>query len=67
MVDHPFLYEINTWVWLTALARTQGRGVTLDDIPDAEWTTVKGGHACLWEFPAPFNTAAIEFLDRHRG
>ena len=38
-----------------------------DDITGAEWTTVKGGHACLWEFPASFNTAVIEFLDRHRG
>jgi 3-oxoadipate enol-lactonase len=38
-----------------------------DDITGAEWKTVAGGHACLWEFPAPFNAAVIEFLDRHRG
>jgi hypothetical protein len=32
---HPSLYQINTRVWLTALARSLGRPATLDDIPDA--------------------------------
>jgi len=26
-------------------------------IPGAEWQTVRGGHACLWEHPASFNDA----------
>jgi glycosidase len=33
---YPSLYQINTRVWLTELSRSLGRGVTLDDIPDAE-------------------------------
>jgi len=33
---YPSLYQINTRVRLTALARSLGRAVTLDDIPDAE-------------------------------
>jgi glycosidase len=33
---HPCLYQINTRVWLTELARTLGRPATLDDVPDAE-------------------------------
>ena len=33
---HPSLYQINTRVWLTELARKLGRPATLDDIPDAE-------------------------------
>ena len=33
---YPSLYQINTRVWLTELARKSGRAVTLDDIPDAE-------------------------------
>jgi hypothetical protein len=33
---YPSLFQINTRVWLTALARTLGRRATLDDIPDAE-------------------------------
>ena len=32
---HPSLYQINTRVWLTALAQSLGRPATLDDIPDA--------------------------------
>ncbi len=31
-------------------------------IPGAEWQTVRGGHACLWEHPASFNTAVLDFL-----
>ena len=33
---YPSLYQINTRVWLTDLARGLGRPATLDDIPDAE-------------------------------
>jgi 3-oxoadipate enol-lactonase len=31
-------------------------------IPGAAWATTRGGHACLWEHPDPFNTTVIEFL-----
>ena len=33
---YPALYQINTRVWLTNLARRLGRPVSLDDVPDAE-------------------------------
>ena len=33
---YPSLYQINTRVWLTNLARVLGRPATLDDVPDAE-------------------------------
>lgn len=33
---YPSLFQINTRVWLTSLARTLGRSATLDDIPNAE-------------------------------
>ena len=33
---YPTLYQINTRVWMTELARGLGRPATLDDIPDAE-------------------------------
>jgi len=32
---YPALYQINTRVWLTELARALGRPATLDDLPDA--------------------------------
>ena len=34
--SNPSLYQINTRVWLTALSRSLGRPVMLDDIPDIE-------------------------------
>jgi 3-oxoadipate enol-lactonase len=36
-----------------------------DQVPGAEWATAKGGHACLWEHPAEFNQAFLEFIKRH--
>ena len=31
-------------------------------IPGAQWKTVPGGHACLWESPDPFNAAFLDFV-----
>ena len=31
-------------------------------IPGADWVTVPGGHACLWESPDPFNATFIDFV-----
>lgn len=33
---YPALYQVNTRVWLTQLARGLGRPATLDDVPDTE-------------------------------
>lgn len=30
----PFIYEINTWVWLNTLSRSHNRPITLDNVPD---------------------------------
>ena len=48
---YPSLYQVNTRVWLTELARTLdlGRRATLDDIPDAELDALAGmGFDWLW-------------------
>ena len=37
-----------------------------DAIPGAQWATVPGGHACLWESPDIFNAVFIEFLSTIR-
>jgi 3-oxoadipate enol-lactonase len=34
-------------------------------IPGSRWATAKGGHACLWEHPASFNQACLEFIKQH--
>lgn len=31
-------------------------------IPNAQWKTVPGGHACMWETPDPFNRAFLDFV-----
>jgi glycosidase len=31
----PFLYQINTWVWLNALSRQYQKPITLDNVPEA--------------------------------
>ncbi len=33
-----------------------------DLLPGSSWATVPGGHACLWEHPAPFNARLIDFI-----
>jgi hypothetical protein len=48
-VFYPSLYQANTRVWLTSLAKTVGRPATLDDIPDAELDRlVKLGFDWVW-------------------
>ena len=36
-----------------------------EGIPGSEWATTKGGHACVWEYPAEFNRAYLAFLGKH--
>jgi 3-oxoadipate enol-lactonase len=43
-----------------ALSRRLHEGVT-----GSEFATTPGGHACLWEHPAPFNEAFLAFVKRH--
>ncbi len=34
-------------------------------VPGSTWATVPGGHACIWEFPEPFNSTLIDFVRTH--
>ncbi|TCO50688.1 alpha-amylase [Actinocrispum wychmicini] len=36
----PVVYEVNTAVWLNAVARAVGRRVTLADVPASEWDAI---------------------------
>ena len=38
----------------------------VDAIPNAEWETTAGGHACIWEHPTDFNRHVTDFVSRHR-
>jgi pimeloyl-ACP methyl ester carboxylesterase len=36
-----------------------------EHIPGSRWATTRGGHACLWEHPAEFNQAFLDFVKQH--
>jgi 3-oxoadipate enol-lactonase len=36
-----------------------------EGVAGSEFATTPGGHACLWEHPAPFNEAFLAFVKRH--
>jgi 3-oxoadipate enol-lactonase len=36
-----------------------------EGIAGSQFATTPGGHACLWEHPAPFNEAFLSFIKRH--
>jgi glycosidase len=40
VVDHPFVYEVNTWVWLGELSRREGKGIDLATVPEPEWDAI---------------------------
>ena len=39
-ITHPFLYEINTWPWLEAISRNEGRAIDLGSVPDRYWDEI---------------------------
>jgi glycosidase len=46
---YPTLYEIDTWIWLTDLARKYGRAVDLGSVPAAEWEAIAAhGFDAVW-------------------
>ena len=46
---HPAIYEINTWVWLSAIGAKIGRSVNLSSVPASEWDAVaKFGFEAVW-------------------
>jgi Alpha amylase, catalytic domain len=46
---HPAIYEINTWVWLSAISAKIGHGVDLSSVPAAQWDGIaKFGFEAVW-------------------
>jgi hypothetical protein len=49
VVRHPFIYELNTWVWLDELGRRRGTAVDLASVPAAEWDSIAAlGFDAVW-------------------
>jgi hypothetical protein len=49
LVENPFIYEINTWVWLDELGRREGVAVDLASVPAGEWDAIAArGFDAVW-------------------
>jgi hypothetical protein len=49
VIANPFVYEINTWVWLDELSRQAGGRVDLAHVPEAEWDRIASlGFDAVW-------------------
>jgi hypothetical protein len=65
----PFIYEINTWVWLHDLSRQYGRALTLASVPKESWDALGALHADavwlmgVWER----SPAGLEIARLHEG
>ncbi len=40
LCSQPYPYEINTWPWLEAISRTEGRAIDLGTVPDRYWDEI---------------------------
>jgi alpha amylase-like protein len=46
---HPFIYEINTWPWLTDLSGSSGKPVDLSTVPERHWDAIAdAGFDAVW-------------------
>ncbi len=46
---HPVIFEINTWVWLSAISRKYGVPRSLSSIPSSEWDAIEEfGFDAVW-------------------
>jgi Alpha amylase, catalytic domain len=46
---HPFIYEINTWPWLTELSAATGKSVDLSTVPERQWDAIAdAGFDAVW-------------------
>jgi 3-oxoadipate enol-lactonase len=36
-----------------------------EGVPGSAWATTPGGHACIWEHPAPFNQVFLDFVRKN--
>jgi hypothetical protein len=49
VVEHPFIYEINTWLWVEELRGRLGKKIGLAGVPAAEWDAVAAlGFDAVW-------------------
>jgi hypothetical protein len=48
-IAQPFIYEINSWPWLEAVSRSEGRTIDLGSVPDSYWADIADlGFNAVW-------------------
>jgi len=48
-ITQPFIYEINTWPWLEAISRSEGRTIDLGSVPESYWANIADlGFDAVW-------------------
>jgi hypothetical protein len=48
-ITQPLIYEINTWPWLEAISRNEGRAIDLGSVPDRYWDEIADlGFDAVW-------------------
>lgn len=71
--DKVFIYEINTWVWLTELSQRFGQIVTLGSVPDAVLDELAALHVDViwlmgvWQRSAFGRTNALKYKHEYLG
>jgi Alpha amylase, catalytic domain len=49
LVEHPFIYELNTWVWLAEIGRRNGANIGLGEVPGERWDAIAAlGFDAVW-------------------
>jgi glycosidase len=49
LAEHPFIYELNTWVWLEELGARLGKKIGLAGVPAKEWGAIAElGFDAVW-------------------
>ena len=63
--NKPFIYEINTWVWLNSLTRTYNWPVTLENVPDSVLDEIAAlGVDAVWLMGVWMRSAAAQVSAR---
>jgi Alpha amylase, catalytic domain len=48
-ITQPLIYEINTWPWLEAIGKNEGRAIDLGSVPDRYWDEIADlGFDAVW-------------------
>ncbi|MFZ4816598.1 MAG: alpha-amylase family glycosyl hydrolase [Phototrophicaceae bacterium] len=70
--DRPYIYEINTRVWLTALSRKYSKTITLSSIPDEDldWIAERGFNVVwmmgAWQRSPAARRSALNYVHEYR-